>query len=154
MPSDKEWAQIAHEIKWVDEAHTPRIPVKYWIPVDEEPTSKGPKKVQGDDPRTSQLHPAHHEIAWVSCIVSECKMHLAPKKKHKAFPTRVYNDPHTDIILQEEVHGWHPDRKHGGYLILAPGPLLPLECVMGRPWYECPENRCLKYVAKKVHIKH
>ena len=29
MPSDKEWAQIAHEIKWVDEAHTPRIPVKY-----------------------------------------------------------------------------------------------------------------------------
>ena len=37
---------------------------------------------------------------------------------------------------------------------MEPGPLLLIEYIMGRQWYKCLENKCLKYVNKKIQIKH
>jgi hypothetical protein len=110
----------------------------------------------GDDERLDSKHPAHYEIAWAACILNGCKIHETPKRTHKIRPGRSSREPIVQPITADEVHGWKRSEKQdlAGYARIEPGPLLPIECVLGRAWYHCPHNKCPKHVQAKINTKY
>lgn len=60
----------------------------------------------GDDPRLSDEHDEHEEIAWMSCIVTRCGLHYSKKMKEGFFPIRYRQHRCDQPYLAHETHKW------------------------------------------------
>ena len=109
-----------------------------------------------DEPRVDPKHPAHHTLSWTACVDDMCSMHLAPKKKHQKYPTRMHwsqND--REYRNAKYMHGWHPaESQETGMIVMQPGRFLTQECLQGREWWNCPENHCPWHVEEKKRTHH
>jgi hypothetical protein len=111
---------------------------------------------EDDEPRVDPKHPAHHTLSWIACVDDLCDMHLAPKKKQQRYPTRMHwsqND--REYRNAKYMHGWHVTEEwHIGMIVMQPGRFLTRECLLGREWWNCPNNHCPWHVEEKKRTKY
>jgi hypothetical protein len=109
-----------------------------------------------DEPRVDPKHPAHHTLSWIACVDDLCSMHMTPKKKSAKYPTRMHwsqND--REYRNAKYMHGWHAtEERHTSMIVMQPGRFLTEECLMGREWWNCPNNHCPWHVEEKKRMHH
>jgi hypothetical protein len=159
-PDEETWKEIAKLTAQEEQSSYHYAATKRWIPIEKEAQKARNqwrfKVLPHDDERLTINHPAHYEVAWASCISKGCQIHEGAKKTHQCWPARPDTDPIVQIIEPAEIHGWKKAERQDqrDAVTLEPGPLLPRDCVLGRPWYHCPAHKCPKHVDAKLRSNY
>ena len=151
-----EWEEALRLVRETELFTGKEVPVRYWIHATRRRADAFGEAHQtrpGDDPRIDKDHMAHFELSWTSCIQPTCSLHLKPKQQNGVWPRRPDEKPIVTPLEQSATHGWKIGNLGSDFATVVPGPLIPRECVRGRPWYQCTQNKCPMHVNQKIQTQ-
>ncbi len=111
----------------------------------------------GDHETMLPTHELHHLISWISCIYTDCTVHIRDKVEHDVFPTRFTGHAITNPYRSNELRHWHVQQRmpREQVVILEPDYTTPLECRdRDNSFARCTSNSCAIHMTNKVDDWH